>query len=756
MKKRLYFVFIFFVCSLCLAARNYKSNISVEIFTSVENISDSEKNWLGDVIEEKLESNISKYTDYSLVNNANKKQIFDIQKKSESAAFDESSVIEAGKLTTATHGIFLMVRKTNSNYAISVRFTNLTTGESLAVVSRSKKNIEDLYAYNGCAIDEISLELFEQLGINLSATDKHIILNGDVGLSADEKNKLYKDDIELYSSQIKNIEKEINTLDISSADINKKIMQQKLETEKALAEEKLKVARENQKRALEEEKKRMADEVKDAERSEAQKNRINAMSEELNTKLQSVMNKKFDKESVLSQIKIIELKKKALVEVQQEIDGERNEILDFANDLIAKKKNEINNREPRTVEKDRQGNLTESAIANRKKEIEIESERILKQAQEDIKQIKDKIDKHNSDLLKEIYDDYSKLGSRNISTLGGELSVTYSNYDGNLDGWNLNITVKSDDVIIFQTTSFLSYEEHTGKKPVKNYNDGNFEDFANEVDYYESLFQRGEPILTYEIDYSVKPLSLNHPSEYLFSFNTLKYYDTKDLSIKGDKIKSSKSGILFLDDSQIIRKMIPAYDLSGFENIGNYDYDVTVPDYAINDSGTGTVNNLISRKGKETKGRTLFGMSYGFMGSSMPGSSIEFNFSSAINPYVFAGFNFDIMIPSSPTYYPVNSSAPVVLSNSHEIGANYEFEWGVFKPNVFASAGIGVNYFSSSTNISEENSKIDCIISLIAGVDLPVVSSFGFVLDYGVNFILGTGIEDEFNIGCAFLLPDSF
>lgn len=191
MKKRFFCLSTILLFSLSAFARSFGGGFSVEVFTTVENVSDSERSWLGAAVEERLEANLSKYTNLKLVNNANKNQILQIQKSSEGAAFDEKAMLAVGKYSTAEKGIFVTVRKAGSVYTVSVRITDLTTGENVATaVGPGKKNIEDLYAFNGCSVDEITIELCDQLGISLSSSERHIIMHGESGLSVEEKNKL--------------------------------------------------------------------------------------------------------------------------------------------------------------------------------------------------------------------------------------------------------------------------------------------------------------------------------------------------------------------------------------------------------------------------------------------------------------------------------------------------------------------------------------------------------------------------------------
>ena len=52
------------------------------------------------------------------------------------------------------------------------------------------------------------------------------------------------------------------------------------------------------------------------------------------------------------------------------------------------------------------------------------------------------------------------------------------------------------------------------------------EEYTNNVDMYNSLLVRGDPIIYFEIDYTAKAESDEKPSEYLFNFNKIRVINT--------------------------------------------------------------------------------------------------------------------------------------------------------------------------------------------------------------------------------------
>ena len=567
MKKFAICFTIFFAVVFSLAAKTpiQKSKNTVVIYTDVEGIPEIERSWLGVSVSDKLETNLFTYADLSFINGVNKEEILKIQRESEGAAYDESAAIEAGKLTAAKSVLFVTIKKGGSKYTVTIRYTDATTGETMAIVNGTGDSAESLYADNGSTIDILTIDLCAALGIPLTPTEKHIILNGERDLSSDEKTRLYDEKVKLFESQINDLNKKIEYVSLSG-EIDAESYKKQLETERKLADEKLKVARENQRRAAEEAKKRKEDEERDLKRTAEQRKKIDQMSVELQEKYETLRQKKLANEPILGQIKIIELKKKALLEVQADIDREIERLNSNANDKIALKLDEITNRPISVVEQGVTADvLSDSAKANRAREFENEKAEIIDDLKKDVKQINDELIKQNKNQLNEIHKDYNKLRNITVSSLSDDLTVDYSNYDGNRGGWPLYITVKSDDIIIFQTTAFLPYKELTGNEPIKDSRDPNYNRFAMEVDTYESLFLRGEPILTYEIEYTVSPYSPEHPSKYRFKYNYLKYYDTREMSVWGNKLRSSKTGFLDLDFNSISRQFDPVYDISVIE-----------------------------------------------------------------------------------------------------------------------------------------------------------------------------------------------
>lgn len=750
MKKTVTSLLLFCLILFSMAARPLAQHQNPTVVTviDVSDLPDSEQRKVEISVIDKLEKNLMDYAGFSFIDSTNKDQILQLQRESESAAYDELSAIEVGKLTAATYALFGSVKKSGSKYIITIRYTDLTAGKAVAIVDGVSESLEGLYVDNGCAIDKLTIDLCDKLGIDLSPTTKHVIMHGDRDLSSDQKTKLYEDKVHQFEAQVADLNKKINSASISE-DPDMEAYKAQLESEKKLADEKLKIAQENKKRAEEEAKKRAEEDKKDAKRSAAQKEKIDEMSQQLQEKYADLRNKKLANEPILGKIKVIELKKKALLEIQDDIDIEIERINSQANEKIEEKLEEITNRPISVVEQGVSADsLSDGAKKNRKREFEEEKQKIIEDAKQDAKQINDKLIKENKKLLNEIHKDYNGLKNITVSSLSDDLIVDFSNYDGNRGGWPLYVTVKSDDNVIFTTTAFLPYKELTGNDPIRDSRDPNYKDFALDVDTYESLFLRGEPILTFEVEYTVTPYAPRHPSTYKFKYNYLKYYDTRKMSVWGGKLRSSKTGFLHLDHDTVTRVMDPVYDISAIEanetasvkfdevsyeadedeNINSastysdYDNDYEDPyiDYEYEEQKLREEEEKRlkaeqkARKKEESKKKhsasgghpydhSLFGINAGFGLEGIYGPSVEAELDFGFWNIFYWGLSTTAFFPSKAVGYNVVPDISLLLANQAKFGVSFD----LYIVNVYCSVGLGANYFTYIPSMSKEPVKFE-------------------------------------------------
>lgn len=787
MKKIAVFVFSLICALACLwATPNSGINDKVcEIFTELEGIPASEKSRFVVNVSDKLQANLYSYADFRFVSGDNKDKIIELQRQSESVLYNQNTAIEVGELTSANYGIFVKIIKSGAKYTLSIKYVDLTSGDTIPVIGMAD-SAEELYANYGSTVDQLTIKLCDALGRPLSNADRYILINGDKDLTADQKSKLYNDKVKLFQDQLKELDSKLNNLAFSDYKNNDEFKSQ-LETEKKLAAEKLKIAQENQRRAEEEAKKQKEDEERNKKRSAAQKETINKMSIELQEKYEELQKKNFYNEPILSQIKIIELKKKALIEIQDDIDAEVLKLNEQANIDIDAKLQEITDRPISVVE---QGNTPDSLSAgakeNRAREFQEEKKKITENLKKDVKQITDKLQKENKKLLNEIHKDYNSLKNKTVSSFDDDLTVDYGNYDGNRGGWPLFITVRSDGEIIFNTTSFLSYEELTGNKAINDNRDPNYKDFAIDVDTFESMFLRGEPILTYEIEYTITPYAPKYPSKYRFKFNYLKYYDTRKMSLWGGKLRSTKTGFLTLDHDIISREFDPKYDISAIEDnktasikidevayvvpadedsqqdfsdfseedYFNYDYDFYEREIErqklLEEQERKQQEEIEKEQEKQRKkaekaeksprkypsGHDLFGINAGWCFNKMEGPSLEIEFDKSVGDMFYFGIGATGILPTKGERYEVIPDISLLVNGQFKLGMNID----LFLFNLYSSFGVGANYFT----------YVPALAKSYVNIPQKIIDDwrFAFTFEIGGNIPIGS----HFAISCGYLL----
>ena len=87
----------------------------------VSNLNASESAWLPGQVQDKIKSNLQDYLGMkTVVDSKSEATLKKLQRESESAARDEETAIELGKITTAKFALFTKLRKTASGYVISL------------------------------------------------------------------------------------------------------------------------------------------------------------------------------------------------------------------------------------------------------------------------------------------------------------------------------------------------------------------------------------------------------------------------------------------------------------------------------------------------------------------------------------------------------------------------------------------------------------------------------------------------------------
>lgn len=537
-----------------------KNSVQV-VNQEVVNLAGSEAAWLPGQIQDKLKSNLQEFLGMkTVVDSKSEAALKKLQAESESNARDESTAIELGKITTAKYALFTKLRKTGSGYVISVDFTDLTTGEQMAsATSKEYSKAEYLYGSTG-AIDELTLALGEKLGIQISNLNKNLLASGSSNFSVDDQLALAKQNEAQFQKMMNAYDAELSKL-MRSNDINAIQNKNRIEAEKALLLEKQNAEKKRQEELKAQKARADADAKLEAERSIALKTQRDQMAKDAASKASEVRKLKMEKQGVLGHINIIESKKKALVEIRQNVEHRSQELY---NQLIQDRKNEearIRGKNYTTVELGSDGQPTEQAKTRRENQIKKSYEDLTNKFFADCEAVKQSTMTQQQSLLQEIRADQNTLGNiRTVSSMGDELKVSFGTYEGSQNGWNAYLSLCSDGVLLYTDNFIVSYEALSGKKApnvATELNDSVIQEYANNVDMYNSLLVCGNQIVYFEIDYNVTSGVDGKDNQYEFNFNKLRVINT----ISGKTTQTKNLNIT----RQITMK--PMWDLREFAGV---------------------------------------------------------------------------------------------------------------------------------------------------------------------------------------------
>ncbi|MDY5683201.1 MAG: SUMF1/EgtB/PvdO family nonheme iron enzyme [Treponema sp.] len=527
----------------------------------VVNISGSESAWLPGQVQDKLKSNLQEYLGMkTVVDSKSETALKKLQAESEDGGRDESTAIEMGKITTAKFAVFTKLRKTGSGYTISVDFTDLTTGEQMAsATSKEYSKAEYLYGSTG-AVDELTLAIGNKLGIKVSDLNKNLLTSGSANFSVDAQLALAKQNEEQYQKMMKDYDAELSKL-MTSNDINAIQNKNRIEAEKALLVEKQNAEKKRQEELKAQMARAAEDEKLEAERSIALKTQRDQMAKDAAAKAAEVRKLKMEKQGVLGQINVIESKKKALVEIRQGVENRSQELYDQMLKDKASEESRILTKSYSTVELGSDGQPTEQAIQRRVNQVIKSNEDLTIKFYADCDAVKKATASQDAALLAEIRGDQKTLATtRTVSSMGDELKVSYGKYEGSKNGWNAYLSLYSDGILLYTDNFIVNYEALSGKKApdmATELDDAVIEEYTNNVDMYNSLLTRGDPIIYFEIDYNVIAEGDEKPSQYKFNFSKIRVINT----VSGKVTQTSS-----LNKIQP-RTMKPEWDLRKIEGI---------------------------------------------------------------------------------------------------------------------------------------------------------------------------------------------
>ena len=527
----------------------------------VVNLDSKEAVWLPGQIQDKLKASLQEHLGMkTVVDSKSEAAVKKLQAESEDGGRDESTAIELGKITTAKFAVFVKLRKTNTGYVLSADFTDLTTGEQLvSVTSKEYSAPEYLYGSTG-AVDEITLTIGNGLNLAMSDITKNLLTSGSADFSVDAQLALAKQNEEQYQKMMKDYDAELSKL-MTSNDINAIQNKNRIEAEKALLVEKQNAEKKRQEELKAQKARATEDEKLEAERSIALKTQRDQMAKDAAVKAAEVRKLKMEKQGVLGQINVIESKKKALVEIRRGVENRSQELYDQMLKDKASEESRIRNKSYSTVELGSNGQPTEQAKQRRENQVIKSNEDLTNKFFADCESVKQSTMAQQDALLAEIRADQKTLATtRTVSSMGDELKVSYGKYEGSKNGWNAYLSLYSDGILLYTDNFIVNYEALSGKKApdmATELDDAVIEEYTNNVDMYNSLLTRGDPIIYFEIDYNVISEGDEKPSQYKFNFSKIRVINT----VSGKVTQTSS-----LNKIQP-RTMKPEWDLREIEGI---------------------------------------------------------------------------------------------------------------------------------------------------------------------------------------------
>lgn len=550
--KKIITILAAFLFATATFAQTKENTVQVVMPESV-NLSGNEASWLPGQLQDKIKSNLQEYLGMkTVVDSKSEVTLKKLQREAESGGRDENTAIELGKISTAQFAVMTKIRKTGKGYTVSVDYTDMTTGvQKATATSKEYAGTDELYGNTG-AIDEITLILSEKLGIAINPIQKQALRYGTADFSIDDQLKLAKQNEEQYKKLMGQFDEQIQALSVSN-DLNAVENKKKIEAEKALLAEKQR-SEQNRLAELAEQKKKADDDARlEAERSDEQKKKRDALSAEAAKKAAEVRKLKMAKQGVFGQINVIESKKKALVEIREGVENRTQELY---GQLVKDKKAEedkIRDKTWASIELEN-GKPTQAAQRRRENQVNESNESLTVKFISDAESVKSATIKQDSDLLAEIRADQKAIEKpRTVNSMGSELKVSYGSYSGENKGWNVYLSLYTDGIELTNLDMLLTYKAVTGKDApnLETADDKSVQDYMDTVDMYNSLLLRGDPIFYYEIDYTVTALYDSKPSAYEFKLREVRTIST----VKNTVLQKNPMAVT------VARTMTPQWDI---------------------------------------------------------------------------------------------------------------------------------------------------------------------------------------------------
>jgi len=126
-----------------------------------------------------LNNNINKFSAINIIDRQNLNKIITEQNLMASGRFTDKDFVSIGNIINAQYFLFGTIQRLSGNrYSLQLSVTEASTG--LRKASFMKNGTSTQFEGNGAILNEATAELFEQLGIQLTATGKQALLAGNM------------------------------------------------------------------------------------------------------------------------------------------------------------------------------------------------------------------------------------------------------------------------------------------------------------------------------------------------------------------------------------------------------------------------------------------------------------------------------------------------------------------------------------------------------------------------------------------------
>lgn len=678
------------------------------------------------------------YAGFDIVDVQNLEEIKKLQAKSENAQYNAKTSLTAGLLEFAEYQAFIRISKSGSEYSISLSISDLTTSKVIAesIVNKLKK-ITDV---SDVGVRKLILQIVPKLKVELTGMGKYTLSGNDTDdLTIEQELNFAKQEEKALQDTLSSVQVELKNISSDVLDMNSVARKAQLEVEKQISEQKLLMAQQKIKRLAEQKEKERIEKEKAINYTEELKKRIKDTSDEVERLAVELRSKKFEGLTFAEQITIIEKEKKAYIELRKKINDEIKNFYVEAEQEYNERKIDVNN-----SKNYRMGELTNGVPTETAKNLKIEeNEKLYKELMQQAKNNEEKLRKENQ--LESILESI-RLKQKDLAKLQVQSSLVDSNllriseYDGANKRWMLTVDFYNEGKLLISQNIFLSFNQLSKIVEGRTYTDDEMDgkgkkekylSYLDDVEYYDSLFRMGTPIIYVDVEFTVIALPDTSPSEYKI---TISRYVIKNTN--GNRIIES-----VLSDNFCELKLNPKYDIRSEDVLKKAEEAKQLADKRAKVLEQKQNAIIQEQKRRKAEKERLAKYAKSLEKTGTYGAIIL----ESIYDRLLAGVELGADVPFGDCFF-VNCDIDVKVDteDSDDLSCNFIGNLGLYKflalgsyPCVFTSIGIGGGSFGFQ-------------LSGNVGLELPLGNFFKIYLGYRLKYYTeGYGVSNNFSIGAS-------